>query len=81
MNKYYIVVILRLYEVVSGHFCLSKWAGPTSENTFYSTKNLSLSDRTGFKKIKNCFFEQLRGQTTTHLVNFEKKKFYVVIAT
>ena len=55
-----IVAILQMYEVVSGHFYLRKWAGPTSENTFYSTKNFALSDRIGLKK--NCVFEQSEGK-------------------
>ena len=49
-------------EVVSLHFYLPKWAGPTSENTFYSTKNLALSDRTGLKKIQDGVFEQFEGK-------------------
>ena len=69
------VVILRIYEVVSGYFYLPKWAGPTSENTFYSTKKIFLSDRIGFKKIQDGVFEQLSGQTLTNFVNFEKKGF------
>ena len=48
-----------MYEVVLGHFYLPKWAGPTSENAFYSTKNLVLSDKIGFKKIKGAVCEQL----------------------
>ena len=40
-------------EVVSWHFYIPKGAGPTSENTFCSTKNLALSDRIGFKKIQD----------------------------
>ena len=51
-----------MYEVVSGRFYLSKWVGPTSENTFYSAKNLALSDRIGFKKIQDFVFEQLDGK-------------------
>ena len=51
-----------MYEVVSGHFYIPKWAGLTSENTFYSTKKLALSDRIGFKKIKVGIFEQFEGK-------------------
>ena len=48
-----------MYEVVSGHFYLPKWAGATSENTLSSTKNLALSDKMGFKKIQDDVFEQI----------------------
>ena len=46
-----------MYEVVSGHFYLPKWAGPTLENTFYST--LALSDKIGIKK-QDGVLEQFR---------------------
>ena len=51
---------------------------PEVENTFYSTKNLALSERMGFGKIQDDVFEQTLG----NFVNFDKKKFFdIVIAT
>ena len=51
-----------MYEVASGHFYLPKWAGTTSKNTYYSTKNVALSDKIGFKKIQDGVFEQFEGK-------------------
>ena len=45
-------------EVVSGIFYIPKWAAPTLESTFYTIKNLALSDRIGLKKIKDGVFEK-----------------------
>ena len=45
-----------MYEAVSGRFFRPKWAGPTSENTFYSTEILALSDKIGFKKNPTWVF-------------------------
>ena len=42
-----------MYEFVLGHSYLPKWAGPTVENTYYSTVKLALSDRIGFTKNKD----------------------------
>ena len=61
---------LRMYEVVSMHFYLHKWAGLTAENTFYSTQNLAVSDTIGFKKIKDGVFEQFERKKCTNVVNF-----------
>ena len=55
-------MILRIYEVLSGYFYLPKWAGPTSENTFYSTKYHALSDGIVFTKITDGVFEQFGGK-------------------
>ena len=49
-----------MYEVVSGHFYLPKWAGPTSDNTFHSTKNLAIYDMIGLKKSKMVFLSNSR---------------------
>ena len=62
INIMYIVVILWMNEVVSGHFYIPKWAGSTSENTFYDTKYLAISDWIGFKKINDGVFEQFQGK-------------------
>ena len=59
---------------------LIKWAGPISENIFYSTKNVALSDRIGFAKIQDVFFSNSR-ETFTNFVNLKKKFFDIVIAT
>ena len=67
-------------EVVPGHFYLHKWEGSISENTFYSTKNLALSDRI-FLKSNMRFLSNYRGQKLINFVNFEKKVFNIVIAT
>ena len=64
-----------MYVVVSGHISIPKWGGPTSENTFYSTKNLATSDRISLNKIQNGVFLAIRGQTLTNFVNFENKVF------
>ena len=70
-----------MHEVVSGHFYLQKLAGPTSENTFYSTKNRALSDRIGFKKIQDVFFEQIEANIFKFCL-FRKKYFFdIVIAS
>ena len=45
--------------VVSGHFYIPKLAGPTSQNTFYCTNNLALSDRISLKKFKSGVYKQL----------------------
>ena len=74
------VIILRMYEVISGYFYLPKWEDPTSENTFYSSKNFALSDRVGLKKIQDGVFEQFKGQTPTNFVNL-KKEIDIVTAT
>ena len=50
-------------EIVSRYLnYIPKWAGPTSGNTFYSTKNPALSGRIGFKKIQDGVFEQFEGK-------------------
>ena len=69
-----------MYDVVSGHFYLPKWLGPTSENTFYSIKNLALSDRIGFKKIQDGVFEQV-GANIDKFCQFKKKVFDIFITT
>ena len=70
-----------MYEVVSGHFYLPKWAGPTSENTFYSTKNVNLSERIGFKKIQDGIFVQFEAKHL-EILSISKKMFFdIVIAT
>ena len=69
-------------EVVSGHFYLPRSEGPTSKNTFYSTKNLALSDRIIFLKIQNVFFfEKFDGKPLQILSILKKNVFDIVIAT
>ena len=46
-----------MYEGVAGHFYLPKWAGPTVENTFCSTKNPARSEKK--KKLKKFKMEIL----------------------
>ena len=81
INKYYIVVILRMYGVVSGYCYIPKWAGPTSESTFYSTKNHALSEWIGFKKIKDGAFEQFESKHWQIWSISKKKLFDIVKAT
>ena len=61
-----------MYEVVSEHFCLPKYAGPISENTFYSTKNLALNNRIGITKIQNAVCKQLAENIDKFLLIWKK---------
>ena len=56
------------------HFHLPKWIDPTSQNTFYSPKNLALSDKRNLKKIQDGVFEQLGGNIDK-FCQFRKKGF------
>ena len=67
-------------EVVPWHFYLPMLAA-TSENKFYITKNIALSDRRGFKNIQDSTFEQFGGKHRQILSISKKNVFDVLIAT
>ena len=67
--------MLRMYELVSGHFYLHKWAGSIRRTHFKVPKILLFLIGLVLNYPKWCFWA-IRGQTFTNFVNFEKNVFW-----